>query len=115
MRCWFQCIGVPGAMAAALAFIVAGRHAGLSVSAGVVIALLNFWALRGIVGILSDAAATGHRGGLGFFIVPKTLALFGVVWLLLAGHLVTAGPLALGYAALPMGVAIGAMVCNKAA
>jgi hypothetical protein len=75
--------------------------------------LLNLWALRGIVSVLVQASAGGAAGGLGFFVVPKLIALFGLVWLLLARGIVSAGPLALGYAALPIGVAIGALVCKK--
>jgi hypothetical protein len=65
--------------------------------------------------LVASAAGARSSSGLGFFLAPKLLALFGIVWLLLARHVVSAGPLALGYAALPIGVAIGALVCEKPA
>ena len=97
-------------------FAVAGVWTAGSTAAGAVIAAANLWALRGIVRVLvASAAGARSSSGMGFFLVPKLIALFGVVWLLLARHVVSAGPLALGYAALPIGVAIGALVCEKPA
>ncbi len=81
---------------------------------GAGIALLNLWALRGIVRVLViSASQTEKSGALGFFLAPKLLALLLLVWLLLARHVVSAAPFALGFAALPIGVAIGALVCEK--
>lgn len=103
-----------GAALTAGVFALGGVPAGIGAAAGAVIAVANLWALRGIVRVLvASAAGTRSSGGLGFFLGPKLLALLGVVWLLLSRHVVSAGPLALGYAALPIGVAIGALVCEK--
>jgi hypothetical protein len=111
----FVAVGVCGVLLSAAALVAAGSHAAMSVAAGAGIALLNLWALRGILGVLIQAAASDGRGSaLGFFLVPKVMALFGLVWLLLTRRVVSAGPLAVGYAALPLGVAIGALVCKKA-
>ena len=97
-------------------FLVAGVPAGSGSAAGASIAVANLWALRGIVRVLvASAAGARSSSGMGFFLAPKLLALFGLVWLLLSRHVVSAGPLALGYAALPIGVAIGALVCEKPA
>jgi hypothetical protein len=103
-----------GAAFSAVAFATAGLKPGSSVLAGTAIALVNLWALRSIIAVLVHAAATsGDRAGLGFFVVPKVIALLAGVWLLLSRHWVSAGPLALGYAALPIGVAIGTLVCKN--
>jgi hypothetical protein len=115
MRCFFACVAITATLAAGLTLPIAGARPAISAAAGGAIALLNLWAWKGVVSVLAQAAAGGARAGLGFFIVPKTLGLFGLVWLLLARHVVSAGPLAIGYAALPIGVAIGALVCDKAA
>ncbi len=112
----FASIVVSGALLTGGAFAVAGRPAGGSAAAGAVIAVANLWALRGIVRVLvANAAGVRSSMGLSFFLGPKLVALFGIVWLLLSRHVVSAGPLALGYAALPIGVAIGALVCEKPA
>ena len=114
LRAIFVAVATVGIVLAAATVPLAGVGAATSVAIGALIAIGNLWALKSIVAVLVDAAA-GSRAtsGLGFFLVPKVIALFGVVWLLLARHLVSAGPLALGYAALPIGVAIGALVCKK--
>ena len=112
----FASVVASGAVLTGGAFVIAGVPAGSSTGAGALIAAANLWALRGIVRVLvASAAGARAPSGLGFFLGPKLLALFGVVWLLLSRHVVSAGPLALGYAALPIGVAIGALVCEKPA
>jgi hypothetical protein len=112
-RAVFVSVAVSGGLLYVGVLAVSGVYA-TSVAIGAGIALVNLWALRGIVVVLLSAAAGGRSSGaLGFFLVPKQLALFGIVWLLLMRHLVSAGPLALGYAALPIGVAIAALVCKN--
>jgi hypothetical protein len=113
-RAVFVSVAASGVLLYVIVLVIAGGRAGASVGAGTGIALVNLWALRGIVGVLASAAAgTRSSAGLGFLVAPKLVALFGLVWLLLARHVVSAGPLAIGYAALPIGVAIGALVCKK--
>ena len=112
----FASVAATGALVTGGVAAVASTHAAGSTAAGAIIAVANLWALRGIVRVLvASAAGSRSSSGLGFFLGPKLLALFGVVWLLLSRHVVSAGPLALGYAALPIGVAIGALVCEKPA
>ena len=104
-----------GAAFSAVAFATAGLKPGSSVLAGTAIALVNLWALQSIIAVLVHAAATSRvtAPASGFFVVPKVIALLAGVWLLLSRHWVSAGPLALGYAALPIGVAIGTLVCKN--
>jgi len=110
----FASIALCGAVLCVVVLAVGGTRAGISTGVGAAIALLNLWALRSILAILVSAAAgTRSSAGYGFFLVPKLIALLGIVWLLLVRHLVSAGPLAIGYGALPIGVAIGALVCKK--
>jgi hypothetical protein len=117
-RALFVSIAVVTLLMTAVTFVVAGPSAASSVVIGGGLALLNLWALRGIISVLAAVVTSqGARpsSAYGFFIVPKVIALLGVTWLLLARHVVTAGPLAIGYMALPIGVAIGALVCKKGA
>lgn len=110
----FASIFASGVVLTGGTWIAAGPRAASGAGAGAAIALANLWALRSIIRILASAAAGTRSGaGMGFFLVPKLVALFGIVWLLLARGVVSAGPLAIGYAALPIGVAIGALVCEK--
>ena len=44
----------------------------------------------------------------------KLLFLFGGIWLLLTWRVVSALPLAIGYGTLPIGIAIGSLVSDKA-
>lgn len=116
-RAIFVSVLAVGAASSAVVVGVAGARAGTSVLFGTGIALLNLWALRKIVRIIVRAAEPqGERSGaLGIFLGPKLVALLLLVWILLGRHIVSAGPFALGYAALPIGVAIGALVCEKPA
>ncbi len=112
----FASVAASGVALALGVWAFGGAKAASSTAAGAAIAVANLWALRGIVNVLvASAAGARSSTGMGFFLVPKLIALFGVVWLLLMRHVVSAGPLALGYASLPIGVAIGALVCEKPA
>lgn len=93
-----------------------GSNAGASAAVGMAVAALNFVALRYIIRALTAAAAgTGQSGGIVTVLLSMKLAiLLAGVWLLLSRHLVSAGPLAIGYCALPIGVAIGTLLCDKA-
>lgn len=112
----FASVAASGAVLAGGMFAFGGLSAAGSTAAGAGIAVVNLWALRGIVRVLvAHAAGARSSSGAGFLLGPKLIALLGIVWLLLSRHVVSAGPLALGYAALPIGVAIGALVCEKPA
>lgn len=91
-----------------------GSAAGSSVAVGVAVAALNFVALRYLIRALTaSAAGTGKSGGiLSVLMSMKLMILLAGVWLLLSRHLVTAGALVVGYCALPIGVAIGTLLCD---
>ncbi len=96
--------------------VVRGSQAGASAAFGAGVAALNLVALRYLIRALTAAAAgTGKSGGLvSFLLSMKLVILLALVWLLLSRHVVSAGPLAIGYCALPIGVAIGTLLCDKA-
>ncbi len=93
-----------------------GQATGSSVAVGVALAAINFVTLRYLIRIVTAAAATGQsRGFASVLLGLKLPILLAAVWTLLSRHLVTAGALALGYCALPIGVAIGTLLCDKVA
>jgi hypothetical protein len=116
-RAIFASVAAVGTASCAIALGVSGPHAATSIAAGAAIALLDLWSLRGIVRVIVSAASQSgdekKSAALGVFLGPKLIALLALVWILLSRHLVSAGPFAIGFAALPIGVAIGALVCEK--
>ena len=113
-RAVFASVAAVGA-ALALGSLLLRPSATFSIATGAAIAVLNLYAMRGVVRVLATAAAGGRTPpGVAIFLALKLLGLFGLVWLLLSAGVVTAGPFAIGYAALPIGVAIGALLCDKA-
>jgi hypothetical protein len=61
-------------------------------------------------------AAQGKRGGAawGLFALLKIGILFGGLWLLLARHIVTPLPLAIGYGVLPIAIAMSTLFSSRA-
>ena len=92
-----------------------GLRAATSVIVGALVALANLYGLARILGALVGTRAEGSSdsglwGLLAFF---KVLALFGGVWLLLSSRFVDGIPLVVGWGALPMGIAVSALVSDK--
>lgn len=106
-------IGIVLAIGAAAGW---GLRSGVSVSVGALIAVANLYGLARIVGALLGARVEGDGGaGLwGILAVLKVVGLFGVVWLLLTSRLVEPLSLVVGWGALPIGVALGALFSDKA-
>jgi len=98
-----------------------GPSAAVSVGAGAAVAAANLWALARIVTALlpndsmsaqkvpSSAAAWSVLAAL------KMFALFAVVWLFLRYAVVTPLAMLVGFAALPIGIAIGSLVSDRSA
>jgi hypothetical protein len=85
-----------------------GPSAGLGISVGSMVATINLWLFaqvgRGVLG-------GGSRGRLwGLVGAAKFLALFAGAWLLLKAELTTPLTLAIGYAAMPVGITVGAFL-----
>ena len=113
-RVIFAAIVASGVALSLGALALSGARPASSVAAGACIAVVNLWALRTIVrALVEDAAGTRASARSGFLLVPKMLGLVAVVAFLLARNLVSLGPFVVGYSALPIGVAIGALVCKK--
>jgi hypothetical protein len=104
-----------------------GARVALSVGLGAAIAAANLYVLARIVaGLVVDAeeaapptgaspAKKGNAGIWGVIAVVKMGALFFAVWFLMNHGLASPLSLAIGYGALPIGVAIGSLVSDKTA
>ena len=113
-RAVFAAVALVGAAVAAATFALSGTRTGASVAVGAGIAVANLWALRGTVRVLAGAAAGGRvPPGYAVLLSFKLLGLFGLLLLLLSRGVVSGGGFAIGYSALPIGVAIGALLCEK--
>ncbi|MCL2823031.1 MAG: ATP synthase subunit I [Polyangiaceae bacterium] len=96
--------GGVGALASAVVFVGWGVRLGSGVLVGALIAVANLWVFHRVVtGFLSGHKARGFWGIVG---VLKFVGLLVFVAMLLQYHVVAAIPLAVGYGALPIGIAL---------
>jgi hypothetical protein len=109
-----------GALFSIGAYFFAGARASLSVAVGAAIAAGNLYALTRIVRAFTSSpdaatseATSSARGGLwAVFAVAKMLVLFGGIWILMMKHMVDPLPLAVGFGALPIGIALASLTPN---
>ena len=93
-----------------------GAGAAGSVMVGVVVGLSNLWVLSRVVAMVAvptTEAPSSARFAWSVIALGKTMVLFGGVWWLMTRHLVDPMQLVVGYGALPIGIAIGALVSDK--
>jgi hypothetical protein len=102
---------VVGAMLTALSPFVVGARDALGVAIGALIGAANLWAIANVVrGLVRGGTASwGAVAALTFG------ALVFVVWIVLINQWAAVGPLALGYASLPLGIVIGQLRGNAPA
>jgi hypothetical protein len=91
-----------------------GSHVGISVAVGAGAAALNLWALAKIIRALMTRGAAKSVAGWSIAFMLKLVFLVGGLWLLLTWGVVSTLPLAVGYGTLPIGIAIGSLVSDKA-
>jgi hypothetical protein len=128
LRATLASVAACGAVLTLAALAVFGGRPAVSVGAGAALAAANLWTLARIVTALlpSEAeatatatAATAARrdgGGRGAWIVVALLkmgALFGAVGLVVRYSLVSPIPMLVGFASLPLGIAIGSLVSDR--
>lgn len=87
---------------------------GAGVLVGGVLAVGNLWAIKRIFTSFFSQSQT-RRGLWGLVAVFKFVGLLLVVAVLLRYHVVGLTPLLVGYAALPMGIAIAGLVASRVA
>jgi hypothetical protein len=95
---------------------IGGGRAGLSVATGASVALSNLYVLARIVravAVPETTAPTNVAFAWGVIALAKVMVLVGGLWLLMTCHLVDPIPLVVGYGALPIGIAIGAVLSDK--
>ncbi len=108
-------VGV-GALLAGAGAAIFGRRSGFSVAAGAGLAAANLWALaRVVASLLRDEGGrpAGGPGAWGLIAPLKTVGLLVAAWLLLSYRVVAPLPMLVGFGALPIGIAIGALVSDR--
>ncbi len=101
-----------GALMAVTAAFTWGARMAFSVGTGATIAGSNLYVLSRIVGAMVRGGSGAGAWGISAF--TKMLVLFGGIWLLMTRGLVDPMGLVVGYGALPIGIAIGSIVSDKA-
>lgn len=117
MRTSLAAVAISGGFLTLGALVFGGAAAALSVGTGAGLALGNLWALaRIVVALLPDESGRTPSGGLGGWALLgmlKMVGLLGAVWLLMRHGVVSPLPLVIGFGALPIGIAIGALVSDR--
>lgn len=109
---------VTGGVATAFGALAFGPKVALSIVVGTALAASNLWALGRILGrVLRRAWAAGTESGpstsaagWAFLAVLKMAVLFGGAWLLMVRGLVDPIGLVVGYGAMPLGIAVSALL-----
>ncbi len=114
LRTAILCVIGLGALFALVGGTKFGVHTGLSVAVGSAAAAANLYALAKIIRALVTPGASKSVAGWSIAFMLKLLFLFGGLWLLLTWGVVSTLPLAVGYGTLPIGIAIGSLVSDKA-
>jgi len=118
LRATIVAVGATGAALSVGSLAIFGVKWAPSVAIGAILATGNLWVLARFVGALfpkDGRRASQAAAGWGLLAGLKMLGLFGAVWLLMRYEI--AAPLALlaGFAALPIGIAIGSVVSDRSA
>ncbi len=116
MRASLAGVAVSGGALALGGLVLAGPGAAFSIAVGAGLALGNLWALARIVVALLPEEPESSSGGLaGWALLGalKMFALMGAVWLLMRHGIVSPIPMVIGFGALPMGIAMGALVSDR--
>lgn len=109
-----QVVVASGVLFALVAATKFGGKAAFSVAAGSAMAASNLYVMARIIDALVSPGASKSVAGWSVAFGFKLLFLFGGIWLLLTWQVVSALPLAIGYGTLPIGIAIGSLVSDKA-
>jgi hypothetical protein len=117
-----RCIGgvaITGAVLSTAALALSGVWAAFSVAVGAGLAAGNLWVLaRVIASILPrDRKSAERQGRAGWVLVGmvKMVGVVAVVWLLMRHGVVSPLAMVVGLCSLPIGIAIGSLVSDRAA
>jgi hypothetical protein len=119
MRTSIRAVAIAGIVLTLVAAVFAGLGAAFSVAAGAALAAGNLWLLARIVAELlpsdREGAEAQSRAGWALVAVLKMFGLLALAWLLMRRGLVSPLPMLVGFGALPIGIAIGALVSDRSA
>jgi ATP synthase I chain len=119
MRTSIRAVAITGIVLALGAAAFDGLRSAFSVAAGAALAAGNLWLLARIVAELlpSDSASAEAQSKAGWALVAvlKMFGLLALAWLLMRHGIVSPLPMLIGFAALPIGIAIGALVSDRSA
>ncbi len=126
MRASIVAVAVTGAVLSAGGVAAGGLRTGGSVAAGAAMATGNLWALaRVVVALLPDDQEAhepnprgASQGGQGkgawtMLALVKTAGLLVAAWAILSYRVAAPLPMLVGFVALPIGIAIGAIVSDR--
>jgi hypothetical protein len=120
MRIAIGAVALTGVVVSAVGAAVFGARAGGSVAAGAAIATGNLWVLARVVAALlpdenapSAARAGERKGAWTVLALVKTVGLLMAAWLVLSYRVAAPLPMLVGFGALPIGIAIGALVSDR--
>jgi hypothetical protein len=117
LRMSLRAVAIAGAGLVLCALVFAGAGAAVSVAAGAGLAAGNLWLLARIVSALlpddRPGAEAQSRAGWALVAVLKMLGLLALAWLLMRHGIVSPLPMLIGFAALPIGIAIGSLVSDR--
>ena len=100
-----------GALLLAVACAFSGARTTAAVALGVVLAVSNLWVLERLVRVYLQS----ERGRWAGVALVKAAVLFSAVFVLVKTGAVSVLPLVLGFAALPLGVVVGALWPTRSA
>jgi hypothetical protein len=117
LRASLVAVAVAGAALALAALPLFGISAAFSVAVGSALATGNLWALARIIAALlptdGESARQKNTAAWALLGVLKMLGLIAVVWGLMDHGIVSPLPMLVGFAALPIGIAIGSLVSHR--
>lgn len=111
MRAAILSVAIVGVTLSLLAAVTYGLSAALSVLAGGAMATVNLWVLAELV--RAFLSPSGNKGPWVALALLKLTALFGGVYLLVTKQYVSILGLAIGFAALPIGITLGTVMGPK--
>lgn len=114
VRTALLCVLVFGAIMAGIGGAFFGLRAGASVALGSAVAAANLWALAKIVGAITSPDSGAGLGVWGVLAGLKMIGLFLLIWMLWRSGLVEPAALVVGYASLPLGITVGALISDRA-
>lgn len=103
-----------GAVVSLVATALWSARAGLSTAVGAALAASNLWLLARIVGVVARPDRPRRAAMWQVLSLGKMLGLIVLAWLLLRSGLAQPLPLGLGYGALPVGIALGSVLSDRA-